>query len=66
MESSSDNGTDGIGGALLLMADFDAGVEEKGVLEDDEAEFDGEAGERGLWVMVLHFFVGFVVGLIVS
>lgn len=45
-----------MGGALLLMADFDAGVEEKGVLEDDEAEFDGEAGERGLWVMVLHFF----------
>lgn len=55
MESSSDDGTDGIGGALLLMADFDAGVEEKGVLEDDEAEFDGEAGERGLWVLVLHF-----------
>lgn len=44
-----------MGGALLLMADFDAGVEEKGVLEDDEAEFDGEAGERGLWVLVLHF-----------
>lgn len=46
------------------MADFDAGVEEKGVLEDDEAEFDGEAGERGLWVMVLHFFCGFRGGLV--
>lgn len=45
------------------MADFDAGVEEKGVLEDDETEFDGEAGERGLWVMVLHF-CGFRGGLV--